>query len=92
MATKEAVINVPEQMAAFLNSGSRKDELIRNAMIMFPFVRAGKISHGRAAEILDIKKWDLIELYDSLGLPYLYDVDEYNKDLETIDSILENAG
>ena len=26
---------------------------------------------GRAAEILGVRKWDLIEFYNSRGLPYL---------------------
>ncbi len=43
----------------------------RNAMILYPLVHNLTISHGRAAEILGIGKWELIELYDSLGFPYL---------------------
>lgn len=35
------------------------------------------ISHGRAAEILGIRKYELIEIYDKLGLPYLdQDIEE----------------
>ena len=35
------------------------------------------ISHGRAAEILGIPKYDLIEIYDKMGLAYLsFDIEE----------------
>lgn len=38
------------------------------------------ISHGRSAEILGVRKWDLIEFYDSVGIPCLSqsreDIDE----------------
>ena len=35
----------------------------------------GTISHGRAAEILEMDKWSLIQLYGSMGIPYI-DMDE----------------
>ena len=42
------------------------------------------ISHGRAAEILEIKKWELITLYNSLGLSYLdMDITEVEDEVQT---------
>lgn len=44
------------------------------------------ISYGRAAEILGVHKTDLIEFYDSLGIPYLnQSKEELLRDLETLD-------
>ena len=43
----------------------------RNAMFLYPFIQNLTISHGRAAEILGVHKTDLIEFYDSVGIPYL---------------------
>jgi hypothetical protein len=53
-------------------------------MIMYPYVRSGTISHGRAAGIIGISKWELIELYDSLGIAYLSSVPDYEDDLKTV--------
>ena len=61
---------IPEAMAPFVNY--HNDELghIRNAMILYPFIRRGEMSHGYAASIMGISKRELIELYGSLELPY----------------------
>ena len=51
----------------------------RNAMLLYGLIRVGRISHGRAAEILGVRKWNLIEYYNSMGLPYL---DQTKEDLQ----------
>lgn len=37
------------------------------------------MSHGKTAEILGIRKYERIDLYDKLGLPY------FNQDINEID-------
>lgn len=54
-----------------MESSCSKDELVRNAMVIYPYITDLSISHGKAAEILGIRKHELIELYDELGLSYL---------------------
>ena len=39
--------------------------------MLYPFIQNLTISHGRAAEILGVHKFDLIDFYCSMGLPYL---------------------
>ncbi|GFI30750.1 hypothetical protein IMSAGC013_02143 [Lachnospiraceae bacterium] len=46
-------------------------ELERNALLLYPYILKQTISHGRAAEILGIRKNDLIDIYDKLGFSYL---------------------
>ena len=48
----------------------------RNAMFLYPYIQDLTISHGRAAEILGVRKTDLIEFYGSMGIPYLGDAIE----------------
>ena len=58
-------------------------------MILYPFIQNLTISHGRAAEILGVHKTDLIEFYDSIGIPYLNQSgDELLEDLATLDHVL----
>lgn len=64
-------IRVPEEMEPYVSAAGEREELVRNAMLLYPYIKNLTISHGRAAEILGIRKYELIELYDSLGLPYL---------------------
>lgn len=62
------------------------EELIRNAMILFPYIQKEIISHGKAAQILGIHKLDLIALYSKLGIPYL---DQTKEELESDLSVLQ---
>ena len=55
-------IKVPEGMIPYLESQSTGMELLRNALILYPYIMNGTISHGKAAEILGIFKYELIEV------------------------------
>ena len=70
-----------------LHSAGRraKDALMdarQRAMLLYPFIQNGTISHGRAAEILGMSKWSLIQLYGLLGIPFIdMEVSELNRDI-----------
>ena len=72
-----------------LHSESKQEELERNAIIMYPYIRNGILSHGRVAQILGIKKLDLIRLYDEYGFPYLNSASDYEDDLRVVDELKE---
>lgn len=60
----------------------------RNAMLVYPYIQDGTISHGKAAEMLGIRKLDLITLYGRMGLPYLdASKEELDEDLSTLHKI-----
>ena len=40
-------------------------------MLLYPYILKQTISHGRAAEILGIRKNELIDIYDKMGFSYL---------------------
>lgn len=63
-------IDIPEALAPFASPKDEQAKLLRNAMIIFPFIQDETISYGRAAEILKLKKIELIRLYGRIGLPY----------------------
>lgn len=64
-------ITVPTEMVSYVTMEDKDMELQRNALLLYPYIKNLTISHGRAAEMLGISKWELIELYDNLGLAYL---------------------
>lgn len=64
-------LRVPEGMVPYLSDEGREASFERDAMLLYPLIRKAVISHGRVAEILGVRKWDLIEFYDSIGIPYL---------------------
>ncbi len=83
-------IEMPEEMVSFVLSANKEEQLKRNAMMLYPYVHDGIISHGRAAEILGIYKIDLIVLYGRLGIPYIEMTDEeIDEELSTAASLKE---
>ncbi len=81
-------MDIPEAMAPFAILEDKQACTIRNAMMLYPFIQRGEISHGYAAEILGMPKIDLIELYGTLGLPYFnQSEDDLMEDLNTLKNL-----
>ena len=84
IATESVTIRVPVGMSKYLKSVNSETEQIRNALLLYPYILNQTISHGGAAEILGIKKFELIDIYDKLGYSYLdMTMDELDSELET---------
>lgn len=84
-------VTVPKEMQVYFSDDYAVDsgeELKRNALLLYPYIHNNVISHGRTAEILGVKKLDLIELYDNMGFPYFdMDIGEVLQDIQTFRSI-----
>ena len=77
-------------MAAYIITEDKKLELQRKALLLYPYIKNMTISHGKAAEILGISKWDLIVLYDELGLAYLnMDISEVEEEVRCYHELKE---
>ena len=84
VVTESVTIQVPVGMSKYLNVTNSETELTRNALLLYPYILNQTISHGGAAEILGIRKSELIDLYDKLGYSYLdITMDELDSELET---------
>lgn len=58
-----------------------ENELVRNAMILYPLIANDIISHGKAAEMLGVDKFSLIQLYGDYNIPYFdQDISEIEKE------------
>ena len=83
-------IRVPVGMTMYLKPRDVKAELQRNALLLYPYIKDKTISHGKAAEILGISKYELIELYDKMGLAYLsIDIAEAEEEVENWERMKE---
>lgn len=83
MGLVDVNIKVPMEMAVYLKPSNQVAELERNALLLYPYILKQTISHGRAAEILGIRKNELIDIYDKLGFSYLdLIMDELDMELE----------
>ena len=85
MVTTESItIQIPVGMSKYLVTVNPETELTRNALLLYPYILNQTISHGRAAEILGIRKSELIDLYDRLGYSYLdMTMDDLDVELNT---------
>ena len=63
-------MELPDEMKVFAMPKNKDEELVRNAMMLYPYILKKSISHGRAAEILGISKLNLIDLYGQMGFCY----------------------
>lgn len=80
-------LQVPVDMEPYIAT-KPEGELVQLALLLHPFVKNETISHGRAAEILGITKWQLIELYANEGFAYFdMDWDEVEEDVATYERL-----
>ena len=83
MTMTDVKIQVPDEMVSYVITNDKQSELMRNAMLLYPYIKGLTISHGKAAEILGIRKYELIDLYDKLGLSYIdQDIDEIDEEVQ----------
>lgn len=90
MLLKKITLEVPSEMVNYLEHYGKKNELQRNALLLYPFIKNNTISHGRAAEIIGISKNELIDIYCNMGIPYLtMDIAEIEDEVETWNKMKE---
>ena len=83
-------MEMPDEMIEFAVPANKDERLKINAMILYPYIQQGMISHGKAAEILGIFKIDLITLYGKMGLSYIdMSEDEIEEELKTVKYLKE---
>ena len=87
MNMQTITIKIPVSMVEYTDVQKESEKLMRNAMILFPYIQNESISHGKAAQILGINKLDLIALYSTLGIPYL---NQTKEELENDIAVLKN--
>ena len=78
-------IDVPEEIVPYTVLEDKDAQITRNAMLLYPYIKNGVMSHGKAAEMLGLHKIDLITLYGKLGLPYFDETEEeFEEDLAVL--------
>ena len=89
----EITFNVSQDAARYVKTDpDGKPDLRERAMLLYPAIADLTISHGRAAELLGIHKWDLIELYANMGIPYLNQTwEEVQEDVRAIERAMRRS-
>ena len=85
-------MKVPVTLLPYLDEQDEENRLRQCALLIYPHIQDGRVSHGKAAEILGMRKLDLIMMYGEMGLPYFHQTEaELEKDLETLRKIRERT-
>lgn len=57
-------------------------------LLVNPYIKSGILSHGKATEILGLRKMELITLYGKLGLSYFDETqEEFEEDLTALKTL-----
>lgn len=71
MTLQPATIQISIEMKPYINTHKSEIDFKQRALLLYPFIQNNTLSHGKAAEILGMSKWSLIQLYGSMGIPYI---------------------
>ena len=85
-------IEVPDQLLALLGS---EDEIGKEAKrsLVLSLVGRGKISRGKAAELLGMNLWDLPEFLSEYRIPWFdYTREQLEEDIAALRNLDEKAG
>ena len=81
---KTIEIAIPEELIELLGSEEEAEKQAKEAFTL-DLVRRGKISKGKAAELLGKSLWDLPEFLAEYQIPWFnYSKEDLEKDLETL--------
>ncbi|MCM1156859.1 MAG: hypothetical protein NC392_16000 [Roseburia sp.] len=85
MLTTSIEINLPVSVKDYVLDETTEE--MRNALLLYPSIANNTISHGRAAELLGMKKEVLEKIYQTVIIPEavyneLINNDDYKEDTE----------
>lgn len=90
---KLATLELPDNMADYINQKlvDEATDFKRAAFLLYAYIDAGLMSHGYAAQLLGVNKFDLINFYGKYGLSYINkeDWDKYKNTEDEVSAFFE---
>lgn len=86
MNTIKIELDVPEALASYVDVKDPEYQRKVRGLILYELIKEGKISFGKAAEILETDWFSLITNLGKLGIPY------FVHDIEDVVADADNAG
>jgi predicted HTH domain antitoxin len=84
MAMQSVTIELPEEIVSLLGADESASEAARKAVVL-GLLRETKISQGKAAELLGISRWEMMDLIVEHQIPTgPQTVEEIEQELETV--------
>ena len=69
-------VTIPKEMASYLDWEDKGLSFEQGAMLLYPRILELAVSYDEVAKILGTDKWELIEFYAKMGIPYLNPLEE----------------
>lgn len=83
-------LDIPEALAAYVNIKDPEYQKKVRELMLYQLIKEGKISFGKAAEILETDRFSLITNLGKLGIPYFdCDIDEVVEDADNVRKLME---
>lgn len=90
MNTIKIEFEVPEALAVYVDVKDLDYQRKVRELMLYELIKEGKISFGKAAEILETDRLSLITNLGKMGIPYFaYDVDEVIEDADNARKVME---
>lgn len=84
MATVTVPLTVSEELVSFIGSVDELADRAREALVL-DLLRDVKISQGKAAELLGISRWDIMQLAAQRSIPFgPQSIEEIDRDLAVL--------
>lgn len=86
-------VSLPKEL--FLTMGITKTEAAKEmrGLVVLEMFKKGKVSSGKAAELLGMRKRDFIEFLDKEGIPFFdYTKEELEEEFKTVDLLVKSRG
>lgn len=68
MAMRSLTVELPQELVELLGSPEAAAAKARETLVI-ALLREGRLSHGQAAEVLGLSRWDLHDLTAAQGVP-----------------------
>jgi len=89
---KRITIEVPEELISLVGSDEEAQTEAKEALV-FNLVRRGKISKGKAAELLGVVVWELPNLLAKYQIPWFtYGLKEVEEDVKRLREVERTKG
>ena len=85
---EELSVKIPKDLIRILKVRDEDVSKLVRLYLAVELYREGKVSLGKAAEIAEVTKWEMMEILASKGVPIQYDVKDLEKDIETLEEML----
>ncbi len=84
----EICVKVPRDLVRILKVRDEDIPKLVRLYLAIELYREGKVSLGKAAEIVGVSKWEMMEILASKNIPIQHDVEDLKKDIKTLEEML----